>query len=160
DTEVLVLFDANRHIVSELPAGAGGYLILDRSPFYVESGGQVSDTGALRTGGDTVATVTGMTRVAPGAIRVHRVTTERALRIGMHVDAVVDANVRDATRRHHTATHLLHAALRGRLGTHVRQKGSLVAPDRLRFDFDHFQPLSAADRLDVERAVNEQVFRN
>jgi alanyl-tRNA synthetase len=101
-----------------------------------------------------------MSRVAPGGARVHRVSTERPLRIGDRLDASVDATVRDATRRHHTATHLLHAALRGRLGTHVRQKGSLVAPDRLRFDFDHFQPLSAEERRDVERAVNEQVFLN
>jgi alanyl-tRNA synthetase len=160
DTEVLVLFDASRQIVTQLPAGADGYVVLDRTPFYVESGGQVSDTGVLRTGDAIAARVTGMSRVVPGGARVHRVSTERPLRIGDRVDASVDAAVRDATRRHHTATHLLHAALRGRLGTHVRQKGSLVAPDRLRFDFDHFQPLSAEERRDVERAVNEHVFLN
>src|SRR5690606_8946329 len=119
-----------------------------------------SDTGALRIDGTVVAVVTGMTRLAPGGARVHRVSTRAALRVGTHVDAAVDSAVRDATRRHHTATHLLHAALRNRLGAHVRQKGSLVAPDRLRFDFDHFQPLSADDRREVERVVNEQVFLN
>ncbi|ODS57046.1 MAG: alanine--tRNA ligase [Acidobacteria bacterium SCN 69-37] len=159
-TEVLALFDSQRRLVPSLPASADGYVVLDRTPFYVESGGQVSDTGILRIDGDVAATVTGMSRVAPGAARVHRVTTAAPLAAGQRVDAVVDAEVRDATRRNHTATHLLHAALRARLGTHVRQKGSLVAPGRLRFDFDHFQPMTAEDRLEVERAVNAQVYRD
>jgi len=159
-SEVLALFDADRKLTRTLPAGETGYVILDRSPFYVEAGGQVSDTGHLSIEGQAVATVTGMGRVSAGAIRVHRVTTSQPLAAGTRVDASVSSSVRDATRRNHTATHLLHAALRARLGTHVRQKGSLVSPDRLRFDFDHFQPMSAEDRIEVERAVNEQVFRN
>jgi alanyl-tRNA synthetase len=160
DVEVLALFDADRRMVRALPPATDGYAVLDRTPFYAESGGQVSDTGVLRTGGQAVATVTGMGRVAPGAIRVHRITTSQPLTVGTRVDAAVNAEVRNATRRNHTATHLLHAALRARLGTHVRQKGSLVSPDRLRFDFDHFQPMTAEERLEVERAVNEQIYRN
>ncbi|MFO7302479.1 MAG: alanine--tRNA ligase [Acidobacteriota bacterium] len=160
DTEVLAIFDDTRTLVAELPAGTEGYVILDRTPFYVESGGQVSDTGVFRRQGDVIAAVTAMTRVAPGGARVHRVRTTAPLRAGDRVDAVVDAALRDATRRNHTATHLLHAALRARLGTHVRQKGSLVAPDRLRFDFDHFQPLTPEERREIEREVNEQILRN
>jgi alanyl-tRNA synthetase len=160
DVEVVALFDDQRRLVRSLPAAASGYVVLDRSPFYVESGGQVSDTGILRAAGAVAAAVTGMARVAPGAVRVHRITTSQPLTVTARVDAMVDADVRDATRRNHTATHLLHAALRARLGSHVRQKGSLVSPDRLRFDFDHFQPMTPEERLDVERAVNAQVYRN
>jgi alanyl-tRNA synthetase len=160
DVEVLALFDADRRLVRALPPASTGFAVLARTPFYVESGGQVSDTGVLRVGDQTVATVTGMFRVAPGAIRVHRITTSQPLAAGARVDAAVNSDLRDATRRHHTATHLLHAALRQRLGAHVRQKGSLVSPERLRFDFDHFQPMTTEDRLEVERAVNEQIYRN
>ncbi|MCC7008335.1 MAG: alanine--tRNA ligase [Acidobacteria bacterium] len=155
------VFDANRRQVAELPAGQDGWIVLDRTPFYVESGGQVSDSGSLRiAGGPVAADVTGMARLFPGGARAHRVAAQQPLMRGLTVDAVVDAGARDATRRNHTATHLLHAALRQRLGSHVRQAGSLVSPDRLRFDFTHFQALTDDEKRDIERRVNEQIFRN
>jgi alanyl-tRNA synthetase len=160
DATVAALFDADRAQVMQLPAGATGFVVLDRTPFYVESGGQVSDRGRLDTGATTAAAVSGMSRLAAGGPRVHHVTTNAALVAGQRVTAVVDQTLRDATRRNHTATHLLHAALRQTLGTHVRQAGSLVAPDRLRFDFAHFSALTTDERLAVERIVNEQVYRN
>jgi alanyl-tRNA synthetase len=157
---VQAVFGEDRQQVDELPAGAGGWVVLDRTPFYVEAGGQVSDTGVLTGSDGPVAEVTGMARVVPAGARVHHVIARQPLRGGMHVTATVDAGARDATRRNHTATHLLHAALRQRLGAHVRQAGSLVAPDRLRFDFTHFHALTEDDRRDVERVVNEQIYRN
>ena len=160
DVEVLALFDERRALVRSLPAGASGFAVFDRTPFYVEAGGQVSDTGVLRAGGDVVATVTGVQRLVQGGVRAHALTATRTLEAGQRVDAEVDVARRDATRRNHTATHLLHAALREALGTHVRQKGSLVAPDRLRFDFDHPQPVSPEERQRIEQAVNAWVVRN
>jgi alanyl-tRNA synthetase len=157
---IVALFDEERREVDRLPAGAAGYVVLDRTPFYVEAGGQVSDAGDLVTPDGATSPVTGVTRLTPSGARAHRVVAGTTLAAGTAVRARVDATARDATRRNHTATHLLHAALRQRLGAHVRQAGSLVAPDRLRFDFTHFQPLTADERRDVERIVNEEVFRN
>jgi alanyl-tRNA synthetase len=162
DSHVLALFDAARHQVSELPAGSTGFVVLDVTPFYLESGGQVSDVGTLRNEAGTVlARVTGVLRLGPGLPRAHRVQVEGAPLIDEQaVAAVVDDAKRDATRRNHTATHLLHAALRQTLGTHVKQAGSLVAPDRLRFDFTHFAAVTAADLAQIEETVNQQVLRN
>jgi alanyl-tRNA synthetase len=157
---VVALFDARRSQITRLDAGQEGFVVLDRTPFYVEAGGQVSDQGHLLSKDATVATVTAMARLTPGGPRAHHVMTTAPLAIDDRVTAEVDAVARDATRRNHTATHLLHAALRGRLGTHVRQAGSLVAPDRLRFDFAHFQALTSEERRAIEREVNEQVFLN
>jgi alanyl-tRNA synthetase len=159
---VLALFDVDRRQTDHLSEGQTGYVVLPHTPFYAESGGQVSDSGTLRveaTG--VVATVVGMTRLAPGGPRVHRVTVAQGT-LHEHdlVTAEVDDAVRDATRRNHTATHLLHAALRRVLGPHVKQAGSLVAPDRLRFDFLHSSPLSRDEIDTIERMVNEQVVRN
>ena len=118
--------------------GADALVWLDRTPFYVEAGGQVSDTGELVGEGGVRATVTGVRKAPAGHMRAHVVTfASGRLKEGDRVTAAVDEARRDATRRNHTATHLLHAALRQRLGAHVHQKGSLVAPDRLRFDFTH-----------------------
>jgi alanyl-tRNA synthetase len=134
---------------------------LDRTPFYVESGGQVSDTGELTSDSGLRATVVGIRKAPAGSMRAHLVKVQAGqLREGERVSARVDARLRDATRRNHTATHLLHAALRQQLGPHVHQKGSLVAPDRLRFDFTHGAPLSADEKRAIERVVNEHVYVN
>jgi alanyl-tRNA synthetase len=147
------------HMLDE--PGVDAVVFLDRTPFYAESGGQVSDTGELRSPAGLKAAVVGVTRPQPGFMRGHLIRIlSGTIRDGDRVTAVVDEPTRDATRRNHTATHLLHAALRNRLGSHVRQKGSLVAPDRLRFDFSHDAALAPDERRDIERAVNEQVYRN
>jgi len=159
---IVALFDEGRQPVDVLSADERGFVALAATPFYVEAGGQVSDTGRIvdQTTGGT-ATVDGLARLGSGLPRAHHVRiTSGALQMGDPVLAEVDGDVRDSTRRNHTATHLLHAALRQVLGTHVKQAGSLVAPDRLRFDFVHFQPLTR-DELDrIERIVNEQIYRN
>ncbi|MEO8481257.1 MAG: alanine--tRNA ligase [Acidobacteriota bacterium] len=157
---VVGAFTAERVQTDHLAAGATGFVVLDRTPFYVESGGQVSDTGQLVRGDAVAANVTAMSKLGTGLPRAHQVSVLRDLRQGDRVTASVETEARAATRRHHTATHLLHAALRARLGTHVQQKGSLVSPDRLRFDFAHFQPIDEAERRAVEAAVNAQVYRN
>src|SRR4029079_12626607 len=162
DVTVLALFDDARRPVNELPATTRGYVVLDRTPFYLEAGGQVSDTGEIvPLNAGSVAVVEGMTRVGAGLPRAPHVHLEKGtLHVGDRVSAAVDADVRNATRRNHTATHLLHAALRQVLGTHVKQAGSLVAPDRLRFDFVHFQPLTPDEINRIEQIVNEEIVRN
>jgi alanyl-tRNA synthetase len=159
---ITALLDANRHQVPTLPAGSSGYVLLDRTPFYLESGGQVSDTGDLRNeAGTVVARVEGVVRLGAGLPRGHKVTViADALDEGQRVTARVDERLRDATRRNHTGTHLMHAALRQVLGTHVKQAGSLVAPDRLRFDFTHFSPVTPPQLREIEAIVNEQILRN
>jgi alanyl-tRNA synthetase len=159
DTQALVLFDADRAETLSLTAGQDGFVVLAETPFYLEAGGQVSDVGTL-TGPWGEAVVTGVVGVGtwPRFHAVHVATgtlTRRDL-----VTASVASDVRDATRRNHTATHLLHAALRSVLGPHVKQAGSLVAPDRLRFDFVHFNPVTLEQQLEIERLVNEQVLKN
>jgi alanyl-tRNA synthetase len=145
--------------VDQLSEGEEGEVILDRTPFYAESGGQVGDTGTL-AGGNTHANVNDTVSPVSGLI-VHRVTIERgALKVGDEVTAQVDVEKRDATRRNHTATHLMHAALREVLGAHVKQAGSVVAPNYLRFDFTHFQPLTRDELAELERLVNYQILRN
>src|SRR3954464_1024673 len=159
---VVALFDEHRQPVEALSTNQSGFAALGRTPFYVESGGQVSDTGRLvneATG--AAAAVEGLIRIRTGLPRAHRIKVASGeLKVRDIVTAEVDADVRDATRRNHTATHLLHAALREVLGAHVKQAGSLVAPDRLRFDFVHFQAISRDDLDRIERIVNEQVYRN
>ena len=132
-------------------------LVLDRTPFYAESGGQVGDTGTLTMGEEAVE-VLDTVKDAEGTIIhiVDRLPDER----GADVTATVDGERRQRVMRHHTATHLLHAALREVLGDHVQQKGSLVAPDRLRFDFSHFERLSDGERQRVEARVNALVLQN
>ena len=159
DTRIVALFRPDRTEVSELAAGDDGLVVLAETPFYLEAGGQVSDHGTLKGGGGA-ARVTGMVRV-PGWPRLHQVqVSDGVLATGATVKAIVDVETRDATRRNHTATHLLHAALRQRLGAHVKQAGSLVAPDRLRFDFAHFAALSPDEVRAIERQVNEHVLAN
>jgi alanyl-tRNA synthetase len=159
---IVALFDEQRQPVETLGPDRRGYLALARTPFYLEAGGQVSDTGRIfseATGAS--AAVEGLARIRPGLPRAHQVyVTGGPLRLRDIVTAEVDAEIRNATRRNHTATHLLHAALRQVLGTHVKQAGSLVAPDRLRFDFVHFQPVTREELDRIERIVNEQIYRN
>ena len=148
--------------VKALKPGERGYIALTATPFYLESGGQVSDVGKIYSP-SAQALVEGVVRI-PGMFnipRLHRVyVQEGSLSERDIVTAEVDAATRDATRRNHTATHLLHAALRQVLGPHVKQAGSLVAPDRLRFDFVHFAPLTREQLAQIERIVNEQIYRN
>nr|MBP8273794.1 alanine--tRNA ligase [Acidobacteriota bacterium] len=158
-SKVLHLVDEKLSPVESLAQGQRGGIVLDVTPFYVESGGQVSDEGTL-TGSAVKAAVLDVSKRFSKS-RVHLVEVEEGtLSVGDTVTASVDVERRNATRRNHTATHLLHAALRQTLGTHVRQKGSLVAPDRLRFDFAHDAPVSHDEKQAVERIVNTQVFRN
>ena len=159
---IVSLFDEKRTPVDALASGESGFVALAKTPFYLEAGGQVSDSGRIFSeAGGASATVEGMVRIRAGLPRAHHVrVTSGSLRVRDLVTAEVDAEVRNATRRNHTATHLLHAALREVLGTHVTQKGSLVAPDRLRFDFVHFQPVSREELERIERIVNEQIVRN
>ena len=159
NTQVVAVFDRHRQEVQRLEAGAHGFVALKETPFYLEAGGQVSDSGSI-TAPNGEATVTAVIRV-PHWPRLHAVeVTGGALASRDLVTAAVTRDVRDATRRNHTATHLLHAALRQVLGSHVKQAGSLVAPDRLRFDFVHFAALTREQLLDLERIVNEQVLKN
>jgi alanyl-tRNA synthetase len=162
DAQVLAVFSADRQEVETLSSGDEGYVVLDRTPFYVEAGGQVSDSGELRDAkGGFLARVAGVARLGTGLPRAHRVRVDAgAVHAGTRVIAAVSDAIRDATRRNHTATHLLHAALRQVLGSHVKQAGSLVAPDRLRFDFVHGGPVTTAQRLEIERIVNAQIYRN
>ena len=159
---IVAVFDAERRQVADLTQGQSGFIVLERTPFYVESGGQVSDSGRIANeASGAVAQVSGLARLTAGGPRAHRVSVERGtFKPRDIVSATVDDAVRDATRRNHTATHLLHAALRQVLGTHVKQAGSLVAPDRLRFDFVHFQAIPREQLDEIERIVNEHVYRN
>jgi alanyl-tRNA synthetase len=155
------LFDEAGASVEELPAGARGYVALAKTPFYVESGGQISDTGRIIAANGADAVVERVVRQGSNRPRLHLVLVAGGpLRRGQVVTAEVTSDVRDATRRNHTATHLLHAALRQVLGTHVKQAGSLVAPDRLRFDFVHFAAIAREQIERIERIVNEQIYRN
>ena len=159
NTQVLALFDERRQSVDSLAAGEHGYVVLAETPFYLEAGGQVSDVGAIAAPHGE-AQVTNVLRVG-GWPRLHAVQmVNGVLKPRDLVAADVNGAVRDATRRHHTATHLLHAALRRVLGTHVKQAGSLVAPDRLRFDFMHFTAVTREQLLEIEQIVNEQILRN
>ena len=140
-------------------AGDEVILFTDRTPFYAESGGQVGDTGTLSGNGAQVAVSD--TQKFAGQFHGHVGTlSQGAIKLGDVLSGTIDNARRSATILNHSATHLLHAALREVLGTHVQQKGSLVAPDRLRFDFSHFQPIGADELAIIERKVNEQVRAN
>ncbi len=158
---VVALFDTDGHPVSALSAGGSGLVALARTPFYLEAGGQVSDAGRLVSDDGLDAAVERIIRPLPNRPRLHLVRVEHgSLRQGQTLTAEVASDVRDATRRNHTATHLLHAALRQVLGGHVKQAGSLVSPDRLRFDFVHFSAIPRPDLDAIERLVNAQIYRN
>ncbi len=149
---------AESRVLSVLTVGEGRVeVFLDTSPFYAEAGGQVGDTG-------TIATSTGQLQVVdttyalPGLHRHLAEITEGTVMPGQMARATIDLARRESIRRNHTGTHLLHWALRQVLGQHVKQQGSLVAPDRLRFDFTHYHPLSAGERADVEDLVNARIL--
>jgi alanyl-tRNA synthetase len=145
----------------ELKPGERGEIVLDHTPFYAEAGGQVGDVGWLYADDHNtlVADVEGVTYPVQG-VRAHRVVAKQAIHVGDKVDAMVNAEVRQATMRNHTGTHLLHAALREVLGTHVKQAGSLVDPGHLRFDFSHFASLADEELQDIEDLANKEVLRN
>jgi alanyl-tRNA synthetase len=148
--------------VDSLEAGEVGWVVLDRTPFYGESGGQVGDTGRLLAGeGGVSALATVLDTQKQGAVVLHGVRVEQGrLHPGMRLQAEVDAERREAIRRAHTATHLLHAALRQVLGTHVVQRGSVVEPDRLRFDFAHGAAMTLEEIRRVEEIMNREVLRD
>jgi alanyl-tRNA synthetase len=160
DCRIMALVQ-NGEPVSEVKAGSEVEIVLDHTPFYAEAGGQVGDTGHFYAAATDheVAHVLNTYYPVSGLI-VHKVVAREGLGLGELVTAVVDRERRDATRRNHTATHLLHAALRKTLGTHVKQAGSLVAPDRLRFDFTHYTGVGEQDLLDIEDLVNEEILKN
>ena len=144
--------------VPELNSGDEGEVVLDRTPFYAESGGQVGDAGELSSPGVHFTVVDTQKRGAAYS-HVGRVAQGK-IRLGDTLNSIVNEERRRATALNHTATHLLHAALRKVLGSHVQQKGSLVAPDRLRFDFSHMQPVTPAELREIERLVNTEIRRN
>src|SRR5262249_11767946 len=152
-----ILVDGNP--VDSAQAGRRAEIVLDQTPFYAESGGQIGDTG-------TVSSPSGLARVtdthspARGVI-VHKVQIEfGTISLGDVVEAQVDEERRLRIAANHTGTHILHAVLRETLGTHVKQAGSLVAPDRLRFDYTHFAPLTDREIEEIEQKINRIVFRN
>ena len=177
--EVLAIIKGGQG-AQELKPGDTGEIILDRTPFYAESGGQVGDRGWLVQTGRHLpnvypeirvpyfgfqdspylhAEVTGCYYPIQG-VRAHQVVAKQPIRVGQKVDAVVDTAIREATMRNHTATHLLQAGLREVLGKHVKQAGSLVAPNHLRFDFSHFTGVADEELHDIEDIINKEVLRN
>jgi alanyl-tRNA synthetase len=158
DARVVAILDGEKQIDS-LGEGQQGSVVLDKTPFYAESGGQVGDTGRL-VSEDGSVTVSDTYSPVAGLI-IHKVTVDKGtFKAGDTITAEVDVEKRDATRRNHTATHLVHAALKEVLGTHVKQAGSVVAPNYLRFDFTHYQPMSAAELAEVEDLVNRYILKN
>jgi alanyl-tRNA synthetase len=144
--------------VDALGAGAEGAVILSSTPFYAESGGQIGDTGILVADGKLFNVADTQ---KSGKAHVHFGTIERGeFKVGDAIEAVVDADRRQAIRLNHTATHLMHSALRQVLGDHVTQKGSLVAPDRLRFDFSHYEAVTAEQIEVIENLVNSEIRKN
>ena len=160
DCEVLALVKDGVGVAAA-QAGETVDVVLDHTSFYADSGGQVGDTGRLMSadGNGIVADVTGCVAPVQG-VRAHRAALRQELAVGDRVNTVVDGARRDAIRRNHTGTHLLHAALRQVLGTHVKQAGSLVDPARLRFDFSHFAPVEDEDLAEIESMVNREVLAN
>ncbi len=157
-TEVAALVKGEEQ-VDKLSEGEEGLIVLKDTPFYAESGGQVGDVGSLSNSGVQVRVLDTFAPI-PGVI-LHKSRIERGeIKAGDEIAAVVDSQKRDATRRNHTATHLVHAALKEVLGTHVKQAGSVVAPNYLRFDFTHYQPMQDTEIQEVEDLVNRYILQN
>ena len=147
-----------------VPAAAAGdavEVVLDHTSFYADSGGQTGDTGVFLTpdGNSTIAEITGCVAPVQG-VRAHKAILKQDLAVGDHLSTIVDGTRRDAIKRNHTGTHLLHAALRQVLGTHVKQAGSSVEPTRLRFDFSHFAQVADEELQEIEDIVNREVLSN
>ncbi len=153
----LIVDNLAEDLVEQGPAQA----VFAKTPFYAESGGQVGDTGLLLDGEtrEKVAVVEGASKPVPSTV-VHRIHVLKPLRAGSRLIAIVDRPMRGATMRNHTATHLLHAALRQVLGPHVKQAGSVVEPGRLRFDFTHYAAMADEELREIERLVNQQILAN
>src|ERR1700735_4914336 len=147
--------------VNEVKKGTEAEIVLDRTAIYSESGGQVADIGGLYDNSESleVAEVRGAYYPVTGVI-AHRIVAKEDLHVGDRVATVADAERRTRNMRNHTATHLLNAALRNILGTHVKQAGSLVAPDHLRFDFSHFAAVDPSELSEIEQQVNEEIWKN
>ncbi|HEY2820497.1 MAG TPA: alanine--tRNA ligase [Candidatus Acidoferrum sp.] len=147
--------------VNELKAGESGEVVLDRTPIYAESGGQVGDTGSFydSNGSQLLAEVTSAYYPVGGLV-AHKVNAKETLRVGDRISVIADADRRARIMRNHSGTHLVHAALRNILGTHVKQAGSLNAPDRMRFDFSHFAHVDAEELRDIEQQVNDEIRHN
>ena len=159
DCEVLAIVKDGQG-VPELKPAEEGEVVLDHTPFYADSGGQVGDIGVFRdSSGNVIAEVNGCVMPVQG-VRAHKVKARQPIHLGQKVEAVVHADVREATKRNHTGTHLLHAALRETLGKHVKQAGSLVAPGHLRFDFSHFTSVADEELQDIEDLMNREVLKN
>ena len=150
---------ADDEVVSDATAGQSVEVVLVQTPFYAEGGGQIGDAGTL-TGPDGSIEVQDTQAVMPDVIMHFGKVSEGTVRLGDTVEANVDPKRREDTARNHTATHMLHAALREVLGPHVRQAGSLVAPERLRFDFSHVQPVTDDELWQVQHLVNEKIRQN
>ncbi len=160
DSATVVALFSDGQSADQLSAGENGMVVLDRTPFYAESGGQAGDVGHLRVAGAGEFAVTD-TRKQAGTVFAHIGELRSGeLHVGDSVSAEVDTRRRQDTALNHSATHLLHAALRQVLGDHVTQKGSLVEAERLRFDFSHFEPVTREQLIEIERLVNEQIRGN
>ncbi len=160
DCEVLAIVK-NGQGVPAANAGEQVEVVLDHTSFYGDSGGQIGDTGSFTSvdGNTTIAEITGCVLPVQG-VRAHKAVLKQPLAVGDHVNTVVNGERRDAIRRNHTGTHLIHAALRQVLGPHVKQAGSLVDPTRLRFDFSHFAQVADEELTDIENIVNREVLSN
>ena len=164
DAKVIAIVKDEKQI-DALNAGDEGLIVLSDTPYYAESGGQVGDTGFLNgqnADADQFTKVRVLDTFAPlTGLILHKSKVESgSIKVGDNVTAIVDREKRDATRRNHTATHLVHAALREVLGTHVKQAGSVVAPNYLRFDFTHYQPMSETEIGEIEDLVNRYILEN
>ena len=161
DACIEAIITTEGQLVDALPPGVEGEVVLDRTTIYAESGGQVADRGAFYNDSESikVADVRGAYYPVSGLI-AHRITANEELRVHDRVTVVADAERRVRDMRNHTATHLLHAALRNILGTHVKQAGSLVAPEHLRFDFSHFAQVDPSELGEIEQQVNAEIVKN
>jgi len=158
NAKVIALY-ANGAPVQELKSGEAGIVVLDTTPFYAESGGQVGDQGLIQ-GATGKFAVEDTLKIQADVFGHHGVVESGSLKVGDAVGAEVDQHLRGRTIRNHSATHLMHKALREVLGSHVAQKGSLVDPDKARFDFSHTQPMTAEEIAKVEAIVNAEILAN